>query len=59
MCLQSLVGGFGDFKPVLADLADKLSPIGDEMRLLKNPADIDAVLAKGADRAAAIARPSC
>ena len=51
--------GFGDFKPVLADLAvAKLSPIGDEMRrLLKNPADIDAVLAKGADRAAAIARP--
>ena len=31
---------------------------GDEMRrLLKNPVDIDAVLAKGADRAAAIARP--
>ena len=26
-------------------------------RLLKNPADIDAILAKGADRAAAIARP--
>ena len=51
--------GFGDFKPVLADLAvAKLSPIADEMRrLLKNPGDIDAVLAKGADRAAAIARP--
>ena len=51
--------GFGDFKPVLADLAvAKLSPIGDEMRrLLKNPGDIDAILAKGADRAAAIARP--
>ena len=51
--------GFGDFKPILADLAvAKLSPIGDEMRrLLKNPGDIDAVLAKGADRAAAIARP--
>ena len=43
----------------LQDLAvAKLSPIGDEMRrLLKNPADIDVVLAKGADRAAAIARP--
>ena len=26
-------------------------------RLLKNPGDIDAILAKGADRAAAIARP--
>ena len=51
--------GFGDFKPALADLAvAKLSPIGDEMRrLLKNPGDIDAVLANGADRAAAIARP--
>ena len=51
--------GFGDFKPVLADLAvAKLSPIGDEMRrLLKNPGDIDAILANGADRAAAIARP--
>jgi tryptophanyl-tRNA synthetase len=51
--------GFGDFKPALADLAvAKLSPIGDEMRyLLKNPDDIDVVLAKGADQAANIARP--
>ena len=51
--------GFGDFKPALADLAvAKLSPIGDEMRyLLKNPDDIDGVLAKGADQAANIARP--
>ena len=51
--------GFGDFKPVLADLAvAKLSPIGDEMRrLLRNPGDIDIVLAEGADRAASIARP--
>lgn len=51
--------GFGDFKPALAALAvEKLSPIGDEMRrLLENPGDIDAVLANGADRAAAIARP--
>ena len=52
--------GFGDFKPALADLAvAKLSPIGDEMRrLLKNPGDIDAVLAEGADRAAALS-PAC
>ncbi|MFZ9134500.1 MAG: tryptophan--tRNA ligase [Candidatus Puniceispirillaceae bacterium] len=51
--------GFGDFKPALGDLAvAKLSPIGDEMRrLLENPADIDAILADGAERAAAIARP--
>jgi len=51
--------GFGDFKPILADLAvAKLSPIGNEMRrLLENPGDIDAILARGADRAAVIARP--
>ena len=51
--------GFGDFKPALGDLAvAKLSPIGAEMRrLLENPADIDAILADGAERAAAIARP--
>ena len=51
--------GFGDFKSALADLAvAKLSPIGDEMRhLLKNPADIDIILAKGADRASNIVRP--
>ena len=36
----------------------KLSPIGAEMqRLLENPADIDGILANGAERAAAIARP--
>jgi tryptophanyl-tRNA synthetase len=51
--------GFGDFKPAIGDLAvAKLSPIGAEMRrLLENPADIDAILADGAERAAAIARP--
>ena len=51
--------GFGDFKPALGDLAvATLSPIGAEMRrLLENPADIDATLADGAERAAAIARP--
>jgi tryptophanyl-tRNA synthetase len=51
--------GFADFKPALADLAvTQLSPMGQKMReLLENPADIDAILADGADRAAAIARP--
>ena len=51
--------GFGHFKPAFGDLAvAKLSPIGAEMRrLLENPADIDAILADGAERAAAIARP--
>jgi tryptophanyl-tRNA synthetase len=51
--------GFGDFKPALVDVAvAKLSPIGAEMRrLLENPGDIDAILADGAERAAAIARP--
>ena len=51
--------GFADFKPVLADLAvAQLSPMGQKMReLMENPADIDAILADGAARAAAIARP--
>jgi len=51
--------GFGVFKPRLADLAvEKLGPIGGEMRrLLADPAEIDRVLAAGAERANAIARP--
>ena len=51
--------GFADFKPALADLAvAQLSPMGQKMReLLENSADIDAILADGAERAAAIARP--
>ena len=51
--------GFADFKPALADLAvAQLSPMGQKMReLLENPADIDAILADGAERAAVIARP--
>ena len=50
---------FGAFKPKLADLAvAKLSPITSEMnRLMKDPAEIDRILGKGADRAEAIARP--
>ncbi|NEY89834.1 tryptophan--tRNA ligase [Tabrizicola oligotrophica] len=50
---------FGTFKPALADLAvAKLSPITTEMnRLMKDPAEIDRILGKGAERAEAIARP--
>ncbi len=44
---------FSEFKPALADLAVAvLSPIGDEMRrLMADPASLDAVLLKGAERA--------
>ncbi len=51
--------GFGAFKPALADLTvAKIAPIGDEMRrLMETPDEIDAVLADGAERAAALARP--
>ncbi|MCF1505062.1 tryptophan--tRNA ligase [Afifella sp. H1R] len=51
--------GFAAFKPALADLAvARLAPIADEMRrLLADPAEIDALLARGADRARAIADP--
>jgi tryptophanyl-tRNA synthetase len=50
---------WGTFKPLLADLAvDKLSPISTEMtRLLSDPAEIDRILGKGADRADSIATP--
>ncbi len=50
---------FASFKEHLAELCvEKLSPINAEMRgLLANPAHIDAVLADGAARAEAIARP--
>ncbi len=50
---------FAAFKEHLAELCvEKLSPINAEMRgLLANPAHIDAVLADGAARAAALATP--
>jgi tryptophanyl-tRNA synthetase len=55
------VGGmqFGAFKPRLADLAvEKIAPISTEMaRLMADPAEIDRILGKGAERAEAIARP--
>jgi len=50
---------FSAFKPALADLAvEKLAPIAGEMRrLLADPAEIDAILVDGAERAEALARP--
>jgi len=52
-------GQFASFKQQLADLAvEKLSPIADEMRrLMQEPDHVDAILADGAARADAIARP--
>jgi len=51
--------GFGAFKPALAELAvEVLSPITAEMtRLEADPAEIDRLLADGAERAQAIAGP--
>jgi len=52
--------GFGAFKPKLADLAvARLGPVGAEMRrLMADPAEIDRVLADGAQRARAAAAPN-
>ncbi|WP_434290491.1 tryptophan--tRNA ligase [Celeribacter sp. SCSIO 80788] len=51
--------GWGTFKPALAELAvEKLAPISTEMaRLMNDPAEIDRILAKGAEKAKAIADP--
>ena len=51
--------GWGQFKPALAELAvEKLSPIADEMRrLMDDPAEIDRLLAHGAEQAREIAAP--
>ncbi|MCC7321695.1 MAG: tryptophan--tRNA ligase [Rubellimicrobium sp.] len=51
--------GWGTFKPALADLAvEKLAPISGEMaRLMADPAEIDRILARGAERAREIAAP--
>lgn len=48
---------FSVFKPALAELAvEKLAPVSDEMRrLTADPASVDAVLRKGAERARTIA----
>jgi tryptophanyl-tRNA synthetase len=55
------VGGqqFSAFKPMLADLAvAKLSPISARMaELMADPAEIDRILARGAERARAVAAP--
>lgn len=50
---------FSAFKPALADLAvSRLSPISAEMaRLMEDPAEIDRILDRGAERARAIAAP--
>ncbi|MBL9049859.1 MAG: tryptophan--tRNA ligase [Tabrizicola sp.] len=50
---------FGSFKPKLVELAvAKLSPITTEMnRLMADPGEIDRILADGAERADALARP--
>jgi tryptophanyl-tRNA synthetase len=52
--------GFGTFKPKLADLAvSVMGPIGGEMRrLLADPAEIDRILATGAERAREVANPT-
>jgi tryptophanyl-tRNA synthetase len=53
-------GQFSRFKQALADVAvARLSPIATEMRrLLDDPAHVDSILADGAARARAIARPT-
>jgi tryptophanyl-tRNA synthetase len=50
---------FSEFKPMLAEVAvEKLSPISQEMaRLMQDPAEIDRLLARGAERARTIAGP--
>ncbi len=50
---------FSEFKPMLADLAvSVLNPIGEEIRRLgSDPAEIDRILARNAERARAIATP--
>jgi len=59
--VMSEMGGrpFSEFKPALADLAvEKMEPISNEMsRLMQDKAEIDRILADGADRARAIAAP--
>jgi tryptophanyl-tRNA synthetase len=56
---QYLGAGWGTFKPALADLAvAKLAPISQDMaRFMADPAEIDRILAQGADKARAIAQP--
>jgi tryptophanyl-tRNA synthetase len=50
---------FSKFKEALSDLAvTRLTPIGNEMRrLLADPAEIDAILKRGAERVRSVAQP--
>jgi tryptophanyl-tRNA synthetase len=59
VCAQYEGTGFAAFKNDLADLSvDKLAPIAEEMRRLRNdPAYVDSVLRDGGERARAIATP--
>jgi len=59
VCTQYGGQSFADFKKSLTDLAvDKLSPISLEMqRYMDDPAEVDAVLKEGTERANAIAAP--
>lgn len=51
---------FSEFKAALSDMAvERLAPITSEMtRYMKDPAGIDRILAKGAEKAAALADPT-
>ncbi len=51
--------GFGAFKPALAELAvESLGPVSERMRrLMDDPAEIDRILAAGAEHARAVADP--
>lgn len=59
VCAEFAGAAFSDFKGRLTDLAvESLGPIGGEMkRLVGDPAEIDAVLKDGAERARALAEP--
>ena len=52
--------GFGTFKPALADLlVETLAPIGRRLREFRaDPGAVDAILIRGAERAAAVAEPT-
>jgi tryptophanyl-tRNA synthetase len=51
--------GFAEFKPALAEVTvTALAPVGESMRrMLADPAEIDRILAAGAERARALAAP--
>lgn len=64
VALQDVCGEYGgqtfsDFKKALTDLAvDKLGPISSEMqRYMSDPAEVDAILKQGSERANALAQP--